>query len=104
MTAKNCYRQGDVLIIRTKAPEGTPSTQGEGPLVLAWGEVTGHSHAIRNRATVDLIEWGVRRFLRVHETSLLEHEEHATVPIPPGEYEVIIQQEYTPKGLRNVAD
>lgn len=103
MTAKNCYRQGDVLIIRAEAPEAE-SIKAEGPLVLALGESTGHCHQIRNRAAVDLIEEGVRRFLRVRETSLLEHEEHAAVPIPPGEYEVIIQQEYTPQGLRNVAD
>ena len=100
-----CYRQGDVLIIQTKSLTGdvTPPVEGQ-PLILAYGEVTFHCHQIKNRAAVDLIERDMRRFLRVHETSLLEHEEHATVPVPPGNYEVIIQKEYSAQGLRNVAD
>ena len=98
-----CYRQGDVLIISAPAPKATPTDPNK-PLILAYGEVAFHCHQIKNRAAVDLIEDGMRRFLRVRETALLDHEEHATIPIPPGEYEVIIQKEYTPQGLRNVAD
>lgn len=99
------YRQGDVLIIPVRhIPKTGVEVTGKEPIILALGESTGHCHQIKNRAAVDLIEDGMRRFLRVHETALLDHEEHATIPIPPGEYEVIIQQEYTPQGLRNVAD
>jgi hypothetical protein len=34
----------------------------------------------------------------------LEHDEHDTIAIPPGNYKVIRQREYSPEAIRNVAD
>ena len=47
-----------------------------------------------------------RMFLRVLEEAGVEvtHEEHATLTIPPGDYEVKRQREYTPEEIRRVAD
>lgn len=108
--AMKYWRQGDVCIIPIDAmPSGlTPVERDDGAVVLAYGEVTGHKHQIRE-LDVELFAPGeasvmAERFLRVGETSLLIHEEHATIALPPGEYEVRHQREYSPEDLRQVAD
>ena len=100
------YRQGDVLVIRDdKATGGEAIPRDKGRVVLAYGEVTGHAHAIRNPNVCQLRNEG-HTILRVDgpASALLEHEEHATIELPPGNYRVVIQQEYTPEEYRNVAD
>lgn len=109
---KKIYRQGDVLIIETaaKIPTDNPVPRENGRVILAHGEVTGHSHAISNRrATLyrdDGTGAGGRRFLTVAAggTADLKHEEHNTIPLPPGNYEIRIQSEYHPADIRSVAD
>ena len=94
------YRQGDVLIRRVELiPESTqPVARDNGRIVLAYGEVTGHAHAIID-AAAELVRSAdaSHRFLRVMAASGvdLQHEEHATITLPPGTYEVIQQREYT---------
>ena len=34
----------------------------------------------------------------------LEHDEHETIQLPPGDYRIIRQREYSPEAIRNVAD
>jgi len=94
------YRQGDVALIPTTAiPEGAkPVERDGGRIVLAYGEVTGHAHAILDRgaellATADTED----RFLSIMASSgvALVHEEHATITLPPGNYVVRRQREYT---------
>jgi hypothetical protein len=105
------YRQGDVLLIPVSSelmPAGArPVPRGaQGRLLLALGEATGHAHAVAARdaelladpADVD------RRFLRIVSTSLLTHEEHRAIPLPPGLYRVARQREYSPDVIRHVAD
>jgi hypothetical protein len=96
------YRQGDVLIVQCKAVKGTEE-QRQGDLILAHGEVTGHAHRIKSHA-VRAWSADAERFIQVLETVALTHEEHSTVKIPPGMYQVVIQTEYTPKELRRVQD
>jgi hypothetical protein len=117
------YRQGDVLLIRVK--ELPKRGLKEAPLdnnriVLAYGEVTGHAHAIALPAPVAGVEkgkelavpkktavlWdaGAERFLQVLEKTSLRHEEHAPIPIEPGIYKVVRQREYDPEQNRMVAD
>lgn len=106
MKAKNQYRQGDVFL----KPSGIPSQARPGKtdgrrIVLAYGEVTGHAHAIADIGSVALRETkDGRRFLDVKETTPLTHEEHGAIHIDRGSYEIIIQREYTPEEIRNVAD
>ena len=62
------YRQGDVAIIPTTAiPDGvTPIERDDGRIVLAYGEVTGHAHAILDRdAELLAVTDTDDRFLRV---------------------------------------
>jgi hypothetical protein len=103
-------RQGDVLIIRTdRIPAGVKPVEREnGRVVLAHGEVTGHCHAVDSDlatlfTTADLDEMA-DRFLRVEKECKVVHDEHDAITLPPGEYMVRRQREYTPEAVRNVAD
>lgn len=99
-------RQGDVLLIpRNAIPEGaTPVRRDRGRVILAYGEVTGHAHALIE-PDVELLTADDVRYLRVDSVSaLLMHEEHTHLVIPAGSYEVRLQREYTPEAIRNVAD
>lgn len=95
------YRQGDVLIVATdsiKADAKTVVPRDNGRIVLAYGEVTGHAHAIADEGAVLLAAPDTEdRFLQIMAQSGVElrHEEHATITLPPGNYIVRRQREYT---------
>ena len=101
------YRQGDVLVRAIGAasfPAKTTEVPREGGnVVLAHGEVTGHSHAIASPCA-HLFAAGAQRFLRAEKPVVLRHEEHSEVHLPAGHYEVVIQREYVPGAIRNVED
>lgn len=98
------YRQGDVLICPiVKIPAQVTEEKVEGPIVLAYGEVTGHSHALWGRARM-FRDSGGGFFVSIAAPAEVKHEEHATVHLPAGDYEIIRQREYSPEAIRNVAD
>lgn len=101
------YRQGDVGIRQVRSiPEGakTVDTKGQ-PIVLAYGETTGHKHQITDIESVAILEThDGRRFLKVTDSAGLTHEEHARIELPRGNYEIIQQREYSPEAIRNVLD
>lgn len=102
------FRQGDVLLVPiAETPKGLEEVPLEnGRLVLAHGEVTGHAHVIEGEATflaADVADLE-RAFLRVDEEVALVHDEHDTITVPPGGYEVRRQREYAPEAPRWVAD
>jgi|SRR5581483_3180695 len=100
------YRQGDVMIIRVdEIPAGAkPVPRDNSRIVLAYGEVTGHAHAIADREVTMLeVDDGIR-YLDVQMEAFLRHEEHGTIALAPGKYEVRRQREYAPEAIRNVAD
>lgn len=104
-------RQGDVLIRRVaKIPKGLKKVPLEnGRVVLAHGEATGHAHAVVDRvAEVEFLAADLRemekRFLRVESEVDVVHDEHATITLAPGEYEVVRQREYAPEAPQWVAD
>jgi hypothetical protein len=43
-------------------------------------------------------------YIRARYRAAVDHEEHATVMLPAGEYQVVRQREYEPAGWRQVAD
>lgn len=103
------FRQGDVGIRAIKAlPEGVKDVTPKGRIVLAYGEVTGHAHAIAEgqarEFTMADAAGAVRRFLHVVSEAVVRHEEHAEIPLPAGFYEIIAQREYSPDAIRSVAD
>src|SRR5262245_45903403 len=105
------YRQGDVLIERI-AEIPVKTTRRIPGAILAQGEATGHHHAIDNAEAVELYEdssgrdtqAGSVRFMRLTRESVLKHQEHAPIALPPGNYKVTRQREYTPEAVRRVAD
>lgn len=103
------YRQGDVLLMRIAddADAGTEVPRDSGRVVLAYGEVTGHAHAIASpdatyHEMVEIVEG--RRILRALGEVKLEHEEHSPITIQRGTYLVVRQREYDPLASRMVAD
>ena len=98
------YRQGDVLIRRISGlPTQKAALRTSG--ILAYGEVTGHCHKIEDTAGAEVLEVGEGLYLRVGDEGVrIVHEEHAPIMLPKGDYQVTIQQEYTPAEIRNGAD
>lgn len=99
------YRQGDVLIRQISAlPEGQQKAIPTG--ILAYGEVTGHCHKIEKQQAAELLDVGGGMYLNVTAEGgvSIVHDEHSPIVLSPGSYEVIIQKEYTPEAIRNVAD
>lgn len=93
------YRQGDLLIEKIDViPESAKKLDHR---ILAYGEATGHTHALAEGELFDAE--GVLFFSLAVETSL-DHQEHDTINIPPGNYQVIRQKEYNPERVRYVSD
>lgn len=95
---KQGYRQGDVGLIKISKIVGKKLKH----LVLAVGEVTGHKHEVIDNA--ELYDHEGTLFLKVNETTELTHQEHQTITLPKGDYEVRRQREYEPNGWRQVSD
>lgn len=73
--------------------------------MLAQGEVTGHAHRLADPKQGDVYNIGGEMYLDVLEGGAdIVHEEHGTVALPRGTYQVRIQREYTPAGIRRVYD
>lgn len=100
------YRQGDVLVqlVGQLPSELKDVPRDNGRIVLAYGEVTGHAHAITNRIARFYENTTGDRFLKLDKPAALTHEEHGTINLPAGNYRVIRQREYSPEAIRNVAD
>ncbi len=99
-------RQGDVLLelVDEAKAKGAKAVKQKGDrVILAYGEATGHHHAVP-LAEAALLAKGAERFLRVPKQGTLSHEEHGPIRLPSGTYEVTIQREYAPGEIRNVLD
>jgi len=105
-------RQGDVLLVRIADERVAgranlqPIKRDEGRVVLAYGEETGHAHAIGDPGALLLeSEDDGTCFLQITSTTaLLQHEEHGPIPLAAGWYEVVQQQQWGPNGSRPIAD
>lgn len=101
-------QQGDVLIKKLDyLPKGINKiTADKRGLVLAEGEHTGHFHAIVAEEGVELYEHEGTLFLHTEKEVELTHQEHNTVTIAPGDYEIgrVREMDYTKMMTRPVAD
>ena len=96
------YRQGDVLIMKVDAiPDNAQPAEG---LVLAHGEATGHMHRIMRAKAAKRFVADRLQYLAVEARCKVQHEEHSPITLPPGNYVVMIQVEYSPAELRQVRD
>lgn len=108
------YRQGDVFVEVSGVSIESFKSSGNfellnkdehGRIVLAYGEATGHAHAIKNSDVRYYREKNTNKlYLVVDNTAKLQHEEHKEIELKPKVYEVIRQREYTPKKIKYVAD
>ena len=97
------YRHGDLLIESAQEiPEGCRRLQH---LVLAEGELTGHSHRVAERGAGVLFQGMNAMFLQVTApTATLVHQEHGPISLTQGVYRVWRQREYSPREIRFVRD
>lgn len=118
------FRQGDVMLVEVKSlPKDLKDVTPNDRIVLAYGEVTGHAHAIypqmpevtvidrvrgakpaEPKIAAKLWDAGAERFLQVLEKTQLKHEEHSAIDLPVGNFKVVRQREYDPEKFRVVED
>ncbi len=99
------YRQGDVLFRRVVAvPKKDRKKRKDG--VIAYGEATGHTHAVADLEAAEVYDVGDQCFLSVTAEGgvSIVHQEHGPILLPQGDYQITIQREYTPEEIRNVVD
>jgi len=115
-------RQGDVFIeqVPAQTPAGVLACE-LGPVILAFGEVTGHAHRVVALGALGALEapdrcsYGSpaaqlfnepdgRRLLFVTRPCAVTHEEHGPIALQPGVYRVTLQREYEPDGPTLVRD
>ena len=104
---REIYAQGDVLLERVSDVDPKPCNlvpvDPDGAVVVGRGEVTGHRHAFFGGAVMfrdDGLARDVAPELYVGHVKIastgaeLRHEEHGTIPLPPGTYRVRRQREF----------
>jgi len=118
------YRHGDVLLIKVdKLPENIKFVEKTNNVILE-GEVTGHAHKLEGNAKIleiaqeiankanirwaingeDVEEKGIIGYAVVDGKTDLVHEEHNTITLPTGIYQIRRQREYDEKAIRFVQD
>lgn len=111
-------RQGDTMLVRVSAdsiPTGGETrieAAVDGRIIIEYGEVTGHVHALEaleGQALPELKwvttpEFGVQRFAIADVPFLYTHNTHAPQVFQPGVYEVVKQFEAHARIARQVLD
>jgi hypothetical protein len=108
INSKLYVRHGDVFIFKIDKKISTNNFTKQKEVVLALGEVTGHSHKLKSMNSDILIgEMGESNSYIFELTNLgsLSHEEHDEIKLEPGQYISMIQVEYDPiEHTRKVID
>ena len=105
------FQQGDVCIFSavipiTGAGVNRPVTKKVKGNVLREGESTGHAHAIEG-TDFEILKFGKRLFARILSGDCrVVHEEHKTIELPVGDYEVtpVIEYDHFREEARAVRD
>jgi hypothetical protein len=99
---KAMFRQGDLLF--TEVSEIPSENKRDDSKIIAQGEATGHHHRLRN-GKGRLLLWAAGiAYIKNTYKAFIDHEEHKTITLPPGQWQVIRQREYEPAGWRQVND
>lgn len=109
---KTIIRQGDVILVEVKTTETEPKLVEPGQrVILAHGEVTGHTHALTLDApakiapTKPVFDAAAERYIQLVSEATLTHEEHHAAILKAGKYEIGVQVEAGPHNmLRRVID
>lgn len=106
MKKRQAVRQGDVLLRPCRKPN---DLKPHSEKILARGEATGHHHAVINGEV--FVDHLGRLFVHATPSTKLRHQDergavadHLELDVPAGYYAVVIEEEYTPEGLRRVED
>ncbi|BAU91995.1 hypothetical protein MPPM_3390 [Methylorubrum populi] len=97
------WRQGDIFI---RAIRSIPREAVSRPLphtVLAHGELTGHSHRVVDPAALFAGDGCFYLDVRADQARVV-HDEHGTITLDRGVYQVWRQREYTPQRIVTVQD
>jgi len=118
------YRHGDILLIKIdKLPKDIRFKTKKGKVILK-GEVIGHAHRLKGNAKIlekaeriinpsptgslpvrnTPMKSQVIGYAVVKEPTELTHEEHNTITLPVGTYEIRRQREYDADYIRFVED
>lgn len=109
---RELYAQGDLLIERVSDIPGRGEV-AEATIVLAEGELTGHSHTVFGQVALfrdDALARDIPRGLYIGHLAVgdpaarVTHQEHAVIELPKGTYRVRRQRELDPEEARIVAD
>lgn len=95
-------RQGDLALIPIQPNDAPPKGRAK-MHTLAVGEDSGHAHviasALRDGDTLVLLDPSE---LRVEPAPMAWR--HDALPVPAGQYRIVVQREYTPQEVRRVQD
>lgn len=105
---KNNYRHGDINLQQVDKLEGE-IIKHNGSFVLAEGETTGHKHVItvENPNDLEILQTkDGRYYFNLKSEGKVSHEEHKTLKIKPGIYEMKREREFDYFGMsvRRVID
>lgn len=86
-------RQGDILFDQVdQLPKGLKKAESG---VIAYGEVTGHSHRMATLDDCDIfVDKDGNMFLEARAESTVVHDEHGPITFPPGIFQITRQREY----------
>lgn len=103
MTVKKYARQGDLLFVKhDKKVTGLKKAQD---MIVAHGEVTGHSHQVAENDGVAVLENEKGdKFVESQTEWQVVHDEHGPISFGEGFWEVRRQREYSPEAIRRVVD
>ena len=104
---KQAIRQGDVLLFPVaKLPAGAKEVEVKGDVILAYGEVTGHAHRIKQteKPSARVFDVGAERYIQLAEKVALTHEEHSAIFLDAGIYRQVFQHEEKRAEIIRVAD
>ena len=107
-------RQGDILLVKVGEAQASGKSQR---VIIGHGEVTGHMHVLQAAETLNGDELAWQLFaetgewrgdgspqVAISQETQLVHDEHDTLTIPAGIYEIRRQREYEPEAPRYVID
>jgi len=108
MNNKNLgIRHGDIpLYPINELPNGLKEMENKGSYILAEGETTGHKHVIVSEGLQVFYSADGRLYLKVKNQGNITHQEHKTLTVLPGIYEVGKEIEYNwfEKAVKKVVD
>lgn len=97
------YRQGDFLFVKVNdIPKNVEEKEDK---IIGEGEISGHRHAISAVKTMVLsklfIDYQNNLYIRSVTPTDIIHEEHKTITLPKGNYQVIRQRTLDTESLIN---